>query len=200
MQQIRAAGADIRTEHIGAVAFVMHAAGDEGAMVRQFGDIAEQIDRGAADRRQEHMKVGPRHQFGKHAGGLLEQLPAQVVFGGGEARGKSRQIPHRVDRDLDDGDASARLNDFAVMLQPAGCERGLQFRQIEARAGDGDARADIDALGDLLGEFFRGEYWSGQDAGSDRARPTTPPARDRSNRSRCGCRSRYGPADAKPCR
>jgi len=76
------------------------------------------------------------------------------------------------------------------MLQPARRDRGLQFRQIEARAGDGNARADIGTLGDLLGEFFRGEmsprierddfvrigplrerpiiaaagYWSGQDA------------------------------------
>jgi len=57
-RQIRTAGADIRTEHVGAVAFVMHAAGDAGAVVRQLGDIAEQIGRGAADRRQEHMKSG----------------------------------------------------------------------------------------------------------------------------------------------
>ncbi len=96
------------------------------------------------------MKVGPRHQFGKHAGGLLEQLPAQVVFGGGEARRKSRQIPHRVDRDLDDRNTSALVNDFAVALEPARRDRGLQFRQIEARARDGDGRADVCAFGDLL--------------------------------------------------
>ncbi len=40
VQQIRPAGADIRAEYVGAVALVMHAAGDAGAVVRQFADVA----------------------------------------------------------------------------------------------------------------------------------------------------------------
>jgi hypothetical protein len=135
----------------------MHAAGDLGAVVRQFGDVAEQIGRGAADRRQKHLQIGPRHQFRKHAGGLLEQLPAQIVLGGCEALGQARQIPHRVDRDLDHGDAAVLVHELAVMLEPSGFDRGLQFGQIETGAGDGDARTDVDALGDLAREIFRGE-------------------------------------------
>src|SRR6478735_3299868 len=49
VQQVWATGADVRAEHVGAIAFVMHAAGDAGAVVRQFGDVAEQIGRRAAD-------------------------------------------------------------------------------------------------------------------------------------------------------
>ena len=48
------------------------------------------------------------------------QAAAQVVFGGGKARGNSGQVPHRIDRDLDDGDAAVGVNDVAVMLQPTG--------------------------------------------------------------------------------
>ena len=82
-----------------------------GAVVRQLGDVAEQIGRGAADRRQENLQVGPRHQFRKHAGGLFEQLPAQVVLGGAEALGDARQVPYRVDGDLDHGDAAVLVHE-----------------------------------------------------------------------------------------
>ena len=169
VEQIGTAGADVRAEHVGAVAFVMHAAGDLGAMVRQLGHVAEQIGRGAADRRQEHLQVGPRHQFRKHAGGLLEQLPAQIVFGGGEALRHARQIPHRIDRDLDHGDAAVLVNDLAVVLEPPGLDRRLQFGQIETRARDGDARADVDAFGDFCSRNFRRP-----DVPTDRARRSAP--------------------------
>src|SRR5581483_9317743 len=35
MDEVGTAGADVGAEHVGAVAFVMHTAGDPGAMVRQ---------------------------------------------------------------------------------------------------------------------------------------------------------------------
>ena len=79
-------------------------------------DVAEQIDRDAADRRQEHLQVGPRHQLGKHAGGLLEQCAAQIVLGGAEALGDARQVPDRIDRDLDHRDAAVLVHDLAVVL------------------------------------------------------------------------------------
>ena len=126
-------------------------------VIRQLADVAEQIDGGAADRRQEHLQVGPRHQFRKHAGGLLEQLPAQIGLGGAEARGDAGQIPDRIDRDLDHGDAAVLVHDLAVVLEPSGCDRGLQFGQVEPRAGDRDARTDVDAFGDLAREVFGDE-------------------------------------------
>ena len=157
VNQIGTAGADIRTKHVGAVAFVMHAAGYPGGMIRQFADVAEQIGRRAADRRQKDLQIRPGHQFRKHAGGLLEQLPAQIVLGGFEARRQAGQVPDRVDRNLDHGDASIRMHDLAILLEPSGFDRGLQLGQIEAGARDGNTRADVDALGDLAREVFRGE-------------------------------------------
>ena len=157
VNQIGTAGADIRTEHVGAVAFVMHAAGYLGGVVRQFGDVAEQIGCRAADRRQKDLQIGPCHQFRKHACGLLEQLPAQIVLGGGEALRQAGQIPDRVDRNLDHGDAAILVHDLAILLEPSGFDRGLQFGQIETGACDGDTRTDVDALSDLAREVFRGE-------------------------------------------
>ena len=157
MDQIGTAGADVRAEHVGAVAFVVDAAGDPGAVVRQLGHVAEQIRGDAADRRQEHLQVRAGHQFRKHAAGLLEQRPAQIVLGGREALRHARQIPHRIDRDLDHGDAAVLVHHLAVVPEPARRDGGLQFGQIEAGAGDGDAGPDVDAFGDLAGEIFRGE-------------------------------------------
>src|SRR5580692_594202 len=161
MNQIGAAGADVGAEHVGTVALVMHATGDLGAMVGQLGDVAEQIGRCAADRRQEDLQVGPCHQFGKHARGLLEQLPAQIVFGGRKPLRQTRKVPHRVDGDLDDGNAAVLVNDFAVVLQPSGVDRRPELRQIEAGAGDRDARPDVDSLGDFAGKIFRDEMTPG---------------------------------------
>ena len=49
------------------------------------------------------------------------------------------------------------MHDLAVMLQPSGFDRRLQFGQIKTSAGNGDARTDIDAFGDLGREVFRDE-------------------------------------------
>ena len=80
VHEIGPAGADVGAEHVRAVALVVHAAGDAGGRVGKLGDVAEQIDRRAADGRQEHIEVGPRHQLGEHAGRLLEQRAAQARF------------------------------------------------------------------------------------------------------------------------
>ncbi len=41
------------------------------------------------------------------------------------------------------------MHDLAVMLQTSGCDCRLQFGEIEARAGNGDARTYIDAFGNF---------------------------------------------------
>ncbi len=63
-------------------------------------DVTKQINRRAADRRQEDLKVGPRDQFGEHAGGLFKQSAPQPRFGRTEALGDAGQIPHRIDGDF----------------------------------------------------------------------------------------------------
>ena len=50
---------------------------------------------------------------------------------------------------LDNRDAAVGVHEVAVGLEPAGGERGLHLVQVEPRLGDGDGRADVDALGDL---------------------------------------------------
>jgi hypothetical protein len=101
------------------------------------------------------LQVRPGHQFGIHAAGLLEQRAAQVVLAGAEALGDARQMPDRVDRDLGDADVAGFVQDVAVGREPVCRHRGLDFGQIEPRLGDGDGRADIDALADPLAEILR---------------------------------------------
>ena len=149
VNEIGPAGADVGAEHVGAVAFVVHAAGDLGARIGQLRHVAEQIDGDAADRRQEHAKVRPRHQLGEHAGGLLEQAPPQRILGGAEALRDAGQIPHRIDRDLDHRHAAVGVDGIAVGLQPPGSQRIAHLDQVEPRPGDRDARADVEAFGDL---------------------------------------------------
>ena len=71
------------------------------------GRIAEDVERDAADRRQEDRQVRPRHQLGIHAAGLLEQSAAQLVLADAEALGDAGQIPDRIDRRLGHGDIAA---------------------------------------------------------------------------------------------
>ncbi|CCD99338.1 hypothetical protein BRAS3809_2590011 [Bradyrhizobium sp. STM 3809] len=161
VDQIGAAGADVRAEHVGAVALVMHATCDLGPGIIQLGDVAEQIDRGAADRRQEDLQVRPRHQLRIHAAGLLEQATTQIGLAGAEARGDTRQVPHRVDRDLDHRHAAIGMHDVAVMDEALRGERGMQLRQLDARLGHRDGRPDVDAFGDLAAEIFRDQVAPG---------------------------------------
>src|SRR5271165_2951367 len=89
VHEIGAAGADVGAEHVRAVAFVMDAAGDDGA---GFGDLlhfAKEIDRHAANWRQQDLDVGPGHELGEHPPGLLEQGAPQIGFGNPKAGGQS---------------------------------------------------------------------------------------------------------------
>src|SRR2546423_2871755 len=53
--EVRSAGADVGPENVGAVAFVVHAAGERRQTVAELRRIAEAVDRGAADRRQKDL-------------------------------------------------------------------------------------------------------------------------------------------------
>ncbi|MGY3105616.1 hypothetical protein ACVWW7_002243 [Bradyrhizobium sp. LM6.9] len=135
----------------------MDAAGDLGAMVRQLGDVAEHVDRCAADRRQKHLHVRPRHQFGEHAGSLLEQRAPQLGLVGRKAFRKAGQIPDRIDRDLHHRHAAIGVDDIAVGAQAFCGERLADLRQVQPRARYRDARSNVDALGDVLAEILGDE-------------------------------------------
>ena len=115
VRQVRPAGADVGAEHVGAVALVVHAAGELARRIGERGEIAEDVDGLAADRRQEHLEVGPGDQLREHAAGLLEQRAAQVALGDAEALGDAGQVPDRLDRGL-----GAATSPVAVSTRPSG--------------------------------------------------------------------------------
>ena len=59
----------------------------------------------------------------------------------------ARQVPDWIDGDLDHGEAAILVHDMAVGGESLGIKGCLNLRQIEARAGDRNGRADINALG-----------------------------------------------------
>ena len=119
MNEIGAARADVRAEDVGAVALVVHPAGDARARVVELLDVAKQIDRSAADRGQENLQIQPGHELREHAAGLLEQCAPQAHLGRAEAFRNSRQIPDRVDGDFHDPDAAVAVHDRAVAHKAA---------------------------------------------------------------------------------
>src|SRR5262249_1658840 len=102
VDQVGTAGADVRAEYVRAVALVVHPTGDPRQRIGKPTDIAGQIDRDAAHRRQEHAHVGARDELRINAGGLLEQGAPQIRLGRPEVLRDARQVPHRINRDLDD--------------------------------------------------------------------------------------------------
>src|SRR5205807_10625740 len=125
--EIGPAGADVGAEHVGAVALVVNAAGQRSAAVAELCRIAEAVDRGAADRRQKYLEVGPRHQLRIHAAGLLVQAAAQVGLVEIETFGDTRQIPHRIDRRLHHTHAAVPGDDIAVGANTARGDGGADF-------------------------------------------------------------------------
>ena len=119
VDEVGPAGADVGAEHVGAVAFVVHAAGERALRIGERGGVAEDIERDAADRRQEHLQVGARDEFREHAAGLLEQGAAQLALADAEALGDAGQVPDRIDGDLGDRDVARLVHDDAVRLEPA---------------------------------------------------------------------------------
>ncbi len=132
----------------------MDAAGELPRRVGDGGEIAEKIDRDAADRRQEDLEIGPRHQLRKHAARELEEAAAQIGFGDGEALGDAGQIPHRLDRRLCHPRRAIVAQDRAVGLQASGGDRLLQLGHVDMRLGDCDRRANVPAGLELVGEDF----------------------------------------------
>src|SRR5262249_50945489 len=63
VNEIRAARADVRTEDIRSIAFVVDAAGDHRARLRKTLDLAEETHRGAADRRPQRLQAAPGGQL-----------------------------------------------------------------------------------------------------------------------------------------
>ncbi len=152
VREVWPAGADVGAEHVGAVTLVVEAAGDFGLGLAELRHVAEEIDRRAADRRQEELEVGPRHQLGVHAAGLLEERAAKIDFLDAEALGDAGQPPHRLDCRLGHLHVAGAAQDVVVGLQPAGRHGVHDLRHVHMRLGDGDGRADVPARRELVGK------------------------------------------------
>src|SRR5262249_7722179 len=126
VHEVRAARADIRAEHVRAVAFVVHAAGDYDPRLGDLFDGAEEIYRHAADPRQKDLDVRPCDELGEHTAGFFEQGAPQVGFGDSETAREPGQMPYRIDRRL-------RHADLAVVEQhpPIGPQRPVREQRAQ---------------------------------------------------------------------
>ena len=139
----------------------MDAAGDFGLRPAELRRVTEQVDGGAADRRQEHVQVGARHQLGEHAAGLLEQGAAEIGHGNAETARDAGQVPDGLDRGLGDAHIAGLGQHIAIRGQPAGADGGGDLRHVDVGAGDGDARPHILPGGNFVGEQLGGEVAPG---------------------------------------
>ncbi len=149
VRQVGAAGADVRAEDVGAVALVVDAAGEGVALVADVGRVAEHVEGDPADRWQEDLQVRPGDELGIHAAGLFEECAAKLRLFHLEALGDARQIPDRIDGGLGHRHVAALVDHLAVDLQAALGDGLVDLRQVDARLGDRDGRADVDAFGQL---------------------------------------------------
>src|SRR5712671_2362022 len=161
VHEIRAARADIRAEDIRAVALVVNAAGDYRVRFGDPLDITKEIDRRAADRRQQDLNIGPGDQLREHAPGLLEKRTPQIGLGDAKAGGQPRQMPYRVDCRFGDTDFAIVEQHPAVGPQCAVGEKRAKFRRGEPRPRDGDGRTRVDTGADMFGENLADEVAPG---------------------------------------
>src|SRR5436190_10949601 len=154
VREIRPAGADVRPEHVGAVALVVHAAGERRQTVAELRRIAEAVNRGAADRRQKYLEIGVRDQLRIHAAGLLVQAATQVGLVEREALGDAGQVPNRVDRRFHHAYATVARDDVAVGANAARRDGGADLRHVDVRAGDSDGRPHVVTALKVLAEYL----------------------------------------------
>mmetsp|Transcript_29929 Transcript_29929/g.69944 ORF Transcript_29929/g.69944 Transcript_29929/m.69944 type:complete len:215 (-) Transcript_29929:1362-2006(-) len=100
----------------------MHSHGQRLALVGNRVDVSEDVDREAADRRQENFQVCTSHQVGVHAASLLEKTLPE----------------HRV--------IQVCRHHFAVNLQPSLSHSLVKLCNGERGGGDGDGGLQVDAF------------------------------------------------------
>mmetsp|Transcript_8408 Transcript_8408/g.21498 ORF Transcript_8408/g.21498 Transcript_8408/m.21498 type:complete len:239 (-) Transcript_8408:1338-2054(-) len=124
----------------------MHSHGQRLALVGNRVDVSEDVDREAADRRQENFQVCTSHQVGVHAASLLEETLAQNRLGQAESDGQAGQVPHRFDGNLDAVHVQVCRHHFAVNLQPSLSHSLVKLCNGERGGGDGDGGLQVDAF------------------------------------------------------
>jgi len=139
----------------------VNAAGDHRVRVGDPLDITKEIDRRAADRRQQDLNIGPGDQLREHAPGLLEKRTPQIGLADAKAGGQPRQMPYRVDCRFGDTDFAIVEQHRAVGPQCAVGEKRAKFWHGEPRPRDGDGRTRVDTGADMFGENLADEVAPG---------------------------------------
>src|SRR5690606_36150239 len=101
VREVWAARANVGAEHVRTVAFVMDSHSELPRRIRDARHVSEQVNRRAADGRQEHLEITAGDQLGEHPGGVLEQGASQVGLPAAEACSDAGEVPHGFDGDLD---------------------------------------------------------------------------------------------------
>ncbi len=130
MREIGPAGADVGAEDVGAVALVVDSGRELDLGVGQVARVAEDVERLAADGREEDLEVGAGHELGVHAARFLEEHAAQVGLGAAEAAGHFGQVPHWLDRGLGNDGRAAGREELAVGHQPPFCSPSMTSGRI----------------------------------------------------------------------
>mmetsp|Transcript_24876 Transcript_24876/g.42829 ORF Transcript_24876/g.42829 Transcript_24876/m.42829 type:complete len:459 (-) Transcript_24876:97-1473(-) len=144
--QVRSAGADIGTEHVGAVALVVDSHGEGNALIGDGVGVTPDVNGEATDGGKEQLDVRAGQQLGVHHVGLLEQGLAQGLLGALESLSNTGKVPHGLDGSLGDHRLSVGLEDLAIGDESAQTDSFLHLREIDVGLGDGNGGANIVTL------------------------------------------------------
>ena len=82
--------------------------------------------------------------LGVHSAGVLEKGPPQRALVDAETLGNSRQIPHRLDGKLGDGQLARRVEAYlAVWHEPTASHAIFELGELHVRLGNGDGRSKV---------------------------------------------------------
>lgn len=79
VDEVRSAGADVGSKHVGTVALVVHSDGRLLSRVREEGRVSKDVDGHAANGREEQLQVSSGEKFGVHPAGLCEKDGERVT-------------------------------------------------------------------------------------------------------------------------
>mmetsp|Transcript_91701 Transcript_91701/g.230452 ORF Transcript_91701/g.230452 Transcript_91701/m.230452 type:complete len:286 (-) Transcript_91701:329-1186(-) len=143
VRQIGPARANVRAKHVAAIALIMDPHSELHRLIWDLLGITPDVDRHAANWRQEKLQVLACKKLRVHGVRLLEDRLAQLVFGHAETFRNAREVPHRFDGSLGDKALPLLCQHSFVGLQAAGIKRLPALRELDVRFGDCDGRTNV---------------------------------------------------------
>ena len=146
MREVGTARADVRSEDIRAIAFVVNAARQLNIFVWNGIRVAPDIDGHSTDGGKEDLDVRAGDELGIHAIGHAEDTLTQVRLGAAKAPGNLGQVPDGLNRGLVAHALARGHQNLAIGLQAAGADGLPAFRKVNVGLGHGNGRADVESL------------------------------------------------------